>query len=73
LPTIGVPHWAPTHAPGKKIICASYGQELANKLALDSRTLMMSPMNTRLNLPLKSSSAIYRYLQTGESKESYLE
>lgn len=36
--------WLLGHAPGIKIICASYGQELANKLAFDSRKLMMSPM-----------------------------
>ena len=29
--------------PAKQIICASYGQDLADKLARDCRTLMQSP------------------------------
>jgi predicted phage terminase large subunit-like protein len=31
------------HDPSKRIICASYGQELANKLARDTMTVMQSP------------------------------
>jgi predicted phage terminase large subunit-like protein len=31
------------HDPTAQIICASYGQDLANKLALDCRRLMLSP------------------------------
>ena len=36
------------HRPGAQIICASYGQELANKLSLDCRTLMNSEWYRRL-------------------------
>jgi predicted phage terminase large subunit-like protein len=32
------------HDPTKKFICASYGQDLADKHARDCRTIMMSPM-----------------------------
>jgi predicted phage terminase large subunit-like protein len=57
--SIAFPTWLLGHAPGTKIICASYGQELANKLALDSRTLMMSPryqsiFSTRLSSEKKA-------------------
>lgn len=34
--------WCLGHDPGLHIICASYGQDLADKLARDSRTVMMS-------------------------------
>ena len=49
------PAWLLGHSPSAQIICASYGQELANKLASDSRTLMTSPFyrtifpNTKLS------------------------
>jgi predicted phage terminase large subunit-like protein len=35
--------WLLGHNPATQIICASYGQELADKHARDCRTLMMSP------------------------------
>lgn len=34
--------WALGHKPSTQIICASYGQDLADKLALDTRKLMQS-------------------------------
>jgi hypothetical protein len=34
--------WLLGHDPSKQIICASYGQELADKLARDTRTIMTS-------------------------------
>ena len=68
--SISFPTWLLGHATGKKIICASYGQELANKLALDSRTLMMSPMYqaifpTRLS-PDKRAIDSFRTTAQGE-------
>jgi hypothetical protein len=36
------PAWLLGHEPGKQIICASYGQDLADKHALDCRKLMAS-------------------------------
>jgi predicted phage terminase large subunit-like protein len=42
--SISLPTWLLGHSPGTKIICASYGQDLANNLALESRKIMMSPM-----------------------------
>lgn len=40
--SVAFPAWLLGHKPSAQIICASYGQDLADKLALDSRTLMNS-------------------------------
>jgi hypothetical protein len=40
--------WLLGHDPTKQIICASYGQDLADKHARDSRTIMMSSFYRRL-------------------------
>jgi predicted phage terminase large subunit-like protein len=42
--SIAFPAWLLGQNPSAQIICASYGQELANKLALDCRTLMNSAL-----------------------------
>ena len=40
--SVAFPAWLLGHEPGKRIICASYGQDLAEKHARDCRTLMAS-------------------------------
>lgn len=40
--SVGFPSWALGKDPSKRIICASYGQELANKLARDTAAIMSS-------------------------------
>lgn len=40
--SVAFPAWLLGHDPTKQIICASYGQDLAEKHARDCRTLMMS-------------------------------
>jgi len=40
--SVAFPAWLLGHKPSTKIICASYGQDLADKLALDCRSLMIS-------------------------------
>jgi predicted phage terminase large subunit-like protein len=40
--SVAFPAWLFGHDPGKQIICASYGQDLSDKHALDCRTLMAS-------------------------------
>jgi hypothetical protein len=40
--SITFPAWLLGHNPAKQIICASYGQDLADKHARDCRTLMTS-------------------------------
>ncbi len=42
--SIAFPAWILGHEPGAQIICASYAQDLSDKLASDCRTLMMSRM-----------------------------
>ena len=40
--SVAFPAWLLGHKPSSQIICVSYGQDLAEKLALDCRTLMNS-------------------------------
>ena len=40
--------WLLGHEPSLKIICVSYGQELADKLASDCRTIMLSAWYQRM-------------------------
>jgi len=42
--SISFPAWLLGHNPAEQIICASYGQDLADKLGRDTRTLMNSAM-----------------------------
>ena len=46
--TVAFPAFLFGHNPAAQIICASYGQDLADKLARDCRTLMASPFYRRL-------------------------
>jgi predicted phage terminase large subunit-like protein len=41
--SVALPAWLLGHDPAKQIICASYGQDLADKHARDSKTVMTSP------------------------------
>jgi predicted phage terminase large subunit-like protein len=46
--SVAFPAWLLGHMPHKRVICASYGQELANKLGRDSLTIMQSAWYKRL-------------------------
>ena len=46
--SVAFPAWLLGHKPSAQIICASYGQDLADKLALDCRSLMNSDWYGRL-------------------------
>lgn len=46
--SVAFPAWLLGHDPSAQIICASYGQDLADKLARDCRTLMTSAFYRRL-------------------------
>lgn len=46
--SVAFPAWLLGHDPSKQIICVSYGQDLADKLARDCRSLMSSPFYQRL-------------------------
>jgi len=43
LASIAFPAWCLGHDPSLQILCVSYAQELADKLARDCRSLMLSP------------------------------
>jgi predicted phage terminase large subunit-like protein len=47
-PSVAFPAWLLGHDPARQIICASYGQELADKHARDSRTLISSQFYRQL-------------------------
>jgi hypothetical protein len=38
--SVAFPAWLLGHNPSAQVICASYGQDLSNKLALDCRSVM---------------------------------
>jgi len=46
--TVSFPAWVLGHNPAAQVICASYGQDLADKHARDCRTVMASPFYRRL-------------------------
>ena len=46
--SVAFPAWLHGHDPAKQIICASYGQELSEKLARDCRTVMTSLWHKQL-------------------------
>jgi len=46
--SVAFPAWLLGHDPTAQVICVSYGQELADKLARDCRAVMMSPWYQRL-------------------------
>src|SRR5438132_6840009 len=48
LPSIAFPAWCLGHDPSAQILCVSYAQDLAGKLARDCRSIMMSPWYRRI-------------------------
>src|SRR5438094_6151245 len=48
LASIAFPAWCLGHDPSAQILCVSYAQDLADKLARDCRSIMMSPWYRRL-------------------------
>ena len=64
IASIAFPAWCLGHDPSAQILCVSYAQDLADKLARDCRSIMMRPWYRRLFLtrlaphrtPCKSSS-----------------
>src|SRR6201981_2938850 len=47
LASIAFPAWCLGHDPSAQILCVSYAQDLADKLARDCRSIMMSPWYRR--------------------------
>jgi predicted phage terminase large subunit-like protein len=48
LASIAFPAWRLGHDPSAQILCVSYAQDLADKLARDCRSIMMSPWFRRI-------------------------
>src|SRR5229473_6461572 len=48
LASIALPAWYLAHYPSRHVICACYGQDLSDKFARDTRTVMLSPWYQRL-------------------------
>ena len=48
MASIAFPAWCLGHDPSAQILCVSYGQDLADKLARDCRSIMMSPWYRRM-------------------------
>src|ERR1700724_1548667 len=48
MASIAFPAWCLGHDPSAQILCVSYAQELADKLARDCRGIMMSPWYRQL-------------------------
>ena len=48
LVSIAFPAWCLGHDPSAQILCVSYAQDLAGKLARDCRSIMMSPWYRRI-------------------------
>lgn len=48
ITSVALPAWLLGHAPERKIVCASYGQELADDLSAQCRSIMLSPWYRRL-------------------------
>src|SRR6201986_5654141 len=48
MPPIAFPAWCLGHDPSAQILCVSYAQDLADKLARDCRGVMMSPWYRRI-------------------------
>src|SRR5260370_39832874 len=48
LASIAFPAWCPGHDPSAQILCVSYAQDLADKLARDCRSIMTSPWDRQI-------------------------
>src|SRR5438128_5066311 len=48
LASVALPAWCLGHDPSAQILCVSYAQDLADKLARDCRSIMMSPWYRRI-------------------------
>jgi predicted phage terminase large subunit-like protein len=67
--SVAFPAWLLGHNPAIQIICASYGQDLADKHARDCRTLMTSTFYQRLFLQTRLSTekqSVNDFMTTGQ-------
>lgn len=62
--SVCLPAWILGHQPWSQVICASYGQELADKLARDCRTVMQSAWYQTLFPTRLLGQAVHDFLTT---------
>lgn len=66
--SVAFPAWVLGRDPSRRIICASYGQELANKLARDTISVMQAPWYERVfptRLASRAATADFETSQRG--------
>jgi len=69
MASIAFPAWCLGHNPGLEIICASYGQELAETFARDCRLVMMSPWYQALfGTRLADRQAVHDFATTAQGR-----
>jgi hypothetical protein len=68
MASIALPAWCLGHDPSAQILCVSYAQDLADKLARDCRSIMMSPWYRRI-FPTRLAAhrqAVQEFLTTAQ-------
>lgn len=68
LASVAFPAWVLGNRPNSRLICVSYGQELALKMARDSQSLMLTPWYQRAfptRLSARSATADFETLEKG--------
>src|SRR5262249_9995107 len=68
LASVALPAWCLGHNPSAQILCVSYAQDLADKLARDCRSIMMRPWYRRLfpAPPAPHPQAVQEFITSGQ-------
>lgn len=69
--SVALPAWLLGHDPGTEIVCASYGQELADKLSADCRRIMLTPWYRRLFPTTRLVRQSLQHLETTKGGKRY--
>lgn len=69
--SIALPAWLLGHDPSTEIVCASYGQELAEKLSADCRRIMLTPWYRRLFPATRLVRQTMQHLETTRGGKRY--
>ena len=69
--SVALPAWLLGHDPGTEIVCASYGQELSDKLSADCRRIMLTPWYRRLFPTTRLVRQAMHHLETTQGGKRY--
>ena len=69
--SVALPAWLLGHDPSTEIVCASYGQELAEKLSADCRRIMLTPWYRRLFPATRLVRQTMQHLETTKGGKRY--